>query len=224
MYNPSARSVHNVVAPRYFTNIEFGFAGQLNSVAGAAFAIYGNSVWKPGATSGVAFPGTLYPATVGIADLKAVGTDLMNGLYSRYRVYESTISVMVFPSQGSASGGGACQLVVLPNTQESTLADIQLAQSLPYSKYKLCCIGAGGEQNTLTHTMDTRTICGASAAEMTANPNLSSGSNSVPNQPWWWTVIIASFDSGTSGKSFNVSVRCNYRVEYFDPTAEPDVS
>jgi len=225
MYNPSSRLSHNVVAPRLFTNIEYGFAGQVNSLAGAAFAIYGNSIYKPGATS-APFAGTLYPATVAITALKAVGVDSLNSLYARYRVYQSTITVTVIPASQSSSAAqlsNSCQLVILPNTAESTLADIQLAQSLPYSKYQINCIGGSGKENTLVHTMDTRTICGISDEQMRADPAYTALNTTVPASPWWWTIVIASFDNSTSNKNFNVSVRCNYRVEFFDPVCEPDV-
>jgi len=220
MSNPSLSSSHNIVAPRYFTNIEYGFSGELNTASGYQFTVLGNGLQTPGNTS-QAFTtgglGVLFPATHALNALQPVGFSALSTLYASIRVWESTITVSMVPittvgGNGYSLGG---QLVVFPTSTEEALTDVQLAQSLPYAKHIIINSGGAQKDNTIIKKMDTRTIYGLSDAEMMANPNYTAGIGGNPSFSWWWNVIAANFTNSNIG--FQVIVRVNYRVEFFDP-------
>lgn len=88
MSNPVPSYTHNIVAPRFFTNLEYGYAGLLAGNTGYQFSIKGNSTQTPGNTSQAftASSGTLFPATHALTALQPVGVTALAALYNQYRV------------------------------------------------------------------------------------------------------------------------------------------
>lgn len=211
MYNPVPRNLHNIVAPRFFTNLEYGFTGQLAGAAGYHFTVLGNGLALPGNTANVftGAGGTLFPSTVTLAALNPVGFSQLGGLYKAYRVWSSTITVSGFPESFCGFG------VVFPTSTEASLADPQLAQSLPYSKMKILTSTGNSADNTITSLMDTKTMYGLSQSQMKAAVEYSGTSSSNPSNSWWWNILLSS--TVNAARTFDVVLRVNYVIEYFDP-------
>jgi len=218
MYNPMPRSVHSVVAPRYFTDLEYSFTGNQTSGTGYRFTILGNGLVHPGATS-YAFTsqgGTFWPAGDVITTLAPVGFDAICGtglVYDRYRVHASAITVTVGASL-AAGGDSACALCIFPTVSESSLTagQLQKASCLPYSKMIMTNGYGAMKDNTLHSKMDTRTVFGISkyAVEDTTY-DASSATN--PASQWYWSIITANYANANINCA--ISVKVNYTVEFF---------
>jgi len=227
MSNPVPAYTHNICAPRYFTNLEWGFAGQTTPSTGLQFSVLGNSVQVPGNTSNsFASVGTIFPATHALSVLQPVGLAALAGLYNQIRVWESTITVSVLPGYPYVVSGhlvdyalpGASQVVVFPTSTEEALSDAQLAQSLPYSTIKICNANGSQKDNTIIKRMDTRTMYGISDAQMESDPNYYALYGQTPANSWWWNVVIARFTGGDGSVQIqDIVVRVNYKCEFFDP-------
>lgn len=218
MYNPLPRSVHSVVAPRFFTNLEYSFTGNQTGAAGYRFSILGNALIHPGATS-QAFTsnsGTFWPAGDVITTLAPVGFDSICGaglIYDRYRVHASSITVTVGASL-AAGGDSACALCVYPtcNEQALTSGQLQKASVLPYSKMIMTNGYGAMKDNTLTHKMDTKTIWGLSSTGI--DDNYYDGNSAAnPAGVWYWTIITSNY--ANSVVNVAIQVRVNYSVEFY---------
>jgi len=219
MYNPMSHATHNVVAPRFFTNLEYGFSGNLAGAAGYQFTVLGNGLSLPGNTADVftGAGGTLFPATVALNALQPLGFSAIADLYNSYRVWTSSITVSAFPEFNPAGvpTSGAAQLVIFPTNTEASLADVQKAQSLPYSKTKILTTYASAQDCTITNTMDTKSVFGLSETQMKADSKYYSLTGTNPSNSFWYNALI----SNTTNAVFScrVIVKVNYRVEFFDP-------
>jgi len=218
MYNPCPASVHNVIAPRYFTKLRYGFTGYVVSAASSVqFSIYGNSLDNPGATAHpFSTVGTVKPAMVALANLNAVGTTAMAGLWAKYRIHGSTISITSASSTvGGGQGSGVNQLVLLPTVHEEGVTDAQIVMSLPYSKSILTVEGGDMDKNTITRSMDTKTILGVSNIN---DDTYSSAFGSSPANSWWWSIILNNIGITTfENDQAVVQVIVTYDCEFFDP-------
>lgn len=223
MYNPVPPRLHNIVAPRFFTDLEYGFSG-ISTVAASAFnfLVIGNSLQLPGSGTGADFTasGTLVPATHALNALQPVGYSALSGLYKKYRVWYSTCTVSLIPSNQTGSSF-AKMLVLYPTILDGGVTDVQLAQSLPYAKAICVQQQADPKSSTLISKMDTKTIYGLSQAQEMADPNFQSSTGSSPGNYWYWNAVIQDLGnvnvSAAASNQVTVLVRISYNVEFYDP-------
>lgn len=133
-------------------------------------------------------------------------------------MWSSQLTVALTSNIGNAAN---LQLVVIPTTLEAALADVQLAQSLPYAKQLLIMASGSAKANTLIQKMDTKTIYGLSQTQMQSDANFTGLGTTNPAYSWWWNILTTGF--ANANQIINILVRCNYHVEFFDPVGnEPD--
>lgn len=226
MYNPVPSRLHNVVAPRFFTNLEFGFSGNTTvAAASAVFNVLGNALLNPAdGTQDFTSIGTAVPATVALATLVPAGFPELLGLYRAYRVWSSKFTVSVVPNT-IYSADGTMRFpkltVLLPTTAANAVADPQALQSFPYSKAIICNQNSDTKSCTLNHWMDTKSILGLAQAEMQSNGSLVGTSAANPTTLWYWQVAIQDLGavnlSAAATNQVSVLVRATYHVEFFSP-------
>lgn len=220
IFNPCQLGVHNVVPPRFFTQLEYGFTGACNQAAVSSYrwSILGNSLVTPGNTS-QAFTsiGTLYPATHNLSVLQPVGITAMKNLWQSYRVVQSHVTFTVCPQNGA---NGVCQAILFPTTTEEAVNDPQLTMSLPYSKAIVTIQGGAVKENTIIKSMDVQTMFGISRQQLMADPGYSSLVGVQPANLFWWTFDVNNITGSagdTSATQVPIQVRITYDVEFYDP-------
>lgn len=225
MVNKMPRRLHTVIAPHYFTTLEYGFTGSATLAAGAQgyFNVWANGLFTPGnnlggATAGggqatvnfvlftgAGFGGTLYPATLALNALNPVGETQLSVLYGKYRVHSSKISVTCTPVSGSPD----CLLSVLPidgNSLEAGLPgnDIQRAQSQPFAKAIQVSPNNNLKQNTVQNKCQSHTILGLTKAQYKDDP-LTAGLTSATN-PSGFPTSIGGNNASPDGVFWQVNV------------------
>jgi len=247
MVNRMPKQMHTVVAPKFLTELEYGFTGTAQMGAGIAgyFNIWANGISFPGENGGVApgdfnpftqtagvnlgVGGIVYPAVVALTALQPVGETMLASLYDKYRVWKSKMAVTV-------TGTGGNSIVTLVPIVGASLqvgipgVDIQRAQSLPYSKAITVSANNNIKQNRIASSCVPHVILGETRQQYLDDPNtagimatsgglppISDSSNQV-----FWQVNIAPFAS-TQVTLVDVEVRVTYVVELFDPLGPTDV-
>jgi len=250
MVNRMPKSLHTVVAPRYLTELEYGFTGTATMGAGVQgyFDVWANGLWFPGITTyaggaGLNFTttagadlgvgGVVYPATVALTALQPVGETMLASLYDKYRVHGSSMSVVVTPEASSAN----LMVTLVPLSGNEVIAgipanDIQRAQSLPRSKAITVSPNNNIKLNRVHAKCAPHNILGMTKQQYNDNPNTSglvaisnpggpSGPADAESNVVFWQVNLSPFASGFS-TSANIEVRITYLVEFFDPLGPTD--
>lgn len=225
MVNKASARLHNLVAPKFLTKLEYGFTGAHTLAAGTVgyFDVKLNSLHFPGNANdpftGAQFGGTLYPATLALNALNPDGYSQLGVLYSTVKVLASKFTITCTPT-----GSVDCGMCVYPVESPAALvADYQQAQSLPYSKAIVCTGNNNIRQNTIQSYMDGATLAGLSKRQyIDDNYNFQATIGADPHSIQDWVVIITPFAAG-SALSNNIQVRVTYWVEFFDPLPPTDV-
>jgi len=248
MINKMPKSLHTVVAPRYLTELEYGFTGTATGTEGdqGYFNIWANGIALPGTetstgtsnfnpfttTSGAdaGVGGVIYPANVALTALQCVGETMLASLYDKFRVWKSSIEVIATP----ISGGTNAQIVLLPITGTELFTSIpgndgQRAQSLPRSKFITVSPNNNIRQNRIASTCVPHVVLGLTRQQYLDDPGTAgvmSTSNPPSNLPdassqVYWQINMMPFSS-TGTVTCNVEVRVRYHVELFDPLGPTD--
>jgi len=241
MVNRMPKSLHTVVAPRYLTELEYGFTGSQLSTAGLQgyFNIWANGLWFPGeplpGPGGNAFTvaigadegvgGVVYPATVALTALQPVGETMLASLYDKYRVHGSSIAVTCTPTSGSANAiisivpiSGSELLVAIPGN------DIQRAQSMPRSKFITVSPNNNIKQNRISARCASHIILGMTKQQYNDSPStagITSTENPAGDYAVFWQMNLAPFSAGAL-TSCDFEIRVTYLVEFFDPLGPTD--
>jgi len=248
MVNRTPSKMHEVVAPKFRTHLEYGFTGyQATTAAGLGagptnFSVLMNGLTFPGSvvnstfTDAAHFQGTLFPATLALTALNPLGHAQLSVLYQSYRVLSSKFQITYTPySFQAATASGLVDIVVAP-MNDAIPVDMQKALSLPWSKYKQVSFTNNLKNNTLTLYHKCHEILGRTKnqyytdvgtfAAVSVNPT---GADLLQ-----WNVLCLPSGSvsqtGGTGASIaptyyggNIDVKVTYEVEYFDPLLPTDV-
>jgi len=247
MVNRMPKSLHTVVAPRYLTELEYGFTGTATMGAGVQgfFDVWANGLQFPGncyggpaganpftvtAGADLGVGGVVYPATVALTALQPVGETMLGQLYDKYRVHGSSISVVVTPEASSAN----LMVTLVPLSGNEVLVaipgnDIQRAQSLPRSKAITVSPNNNIRQNRISAKCAPHNILGMTKQQYNDHPYTGgivavsnpAGGEDTDGPQVFWQVNICPFATGFS-TSANIEVRVTYLVEFFDPLGPTD--
>lgn len=206
-----------------------------HTVGGASqvLSFYGNQITSPGVGPQFNFTGsfaTNYPSgcfqligsqtptggtTIG-------GTFVPNGVYSRYRVLSSSISVHFVPADASGVVGDAgFEVYILPNTLPASakaipgmLTNEQLREQ-PYVKYLFAPASITGKALALRHHMTTAKMFGLRYKSLLEAQEYAGTSLSGVTNTWVWDVYINSPTSlGTNDYVLYTDIE--YDIEFFD--------
>lgn len=191
MVNRTPASMHNVVAPHFYTRLETGVCAT-TVVAGAP----GTNIFSVQSTPYLPFntgipissmtSTSLVPATLAVNALFPVGYHLLcnsSAPYGHYKCYASKFHITVSP-QALAD---VLWLCVFPSSGQSNITDFQLAQSQPYAKVICCQANNDQKQNTISMYMDHATINGITKAQLKADKL--AAYNQDQNYTQYWNVI-----------------------------------
>jgi hypothetical protein len=218
MRNPCSLASHNIVPPRYITNLAYGFSGTLTTANSYEFGIVGNSprypsysiYTSPTANFIGAGTGAIYPNATALPSLNATGFGLLDNLYQSYRVRASSIRVICIPTNA-----GPIKVTVVPVNTYLSSTDGQAAQSQPYSKSRLCTGYEGTKDATIHAKMDTASLFGITEAQFQGDEAFSALTSTVPTKLWNWITYVDSVSNATTAVACEVEVI--YEVEFWNP-------
>lgn len=136
--------------------------------------------------------------------------DQMAQLYSRYRVYGSSIQLAIVNQQVAS----ALQMTVIPASDIITFTGSTYPPEYPYAK-KARLIGVGGIfTSEVVHRMTTSEILGLRSREI-LDQDYSALMNANPSSEWYWQVVLQNLSSAQDVDcSLQVTIR--YDVEFYD--------
>jgi len=199
---------HEVIAPRYRTNLMFEFCGNTNSNISTApieFEVAGNGVYLPGSVSPyLGFEGTTGPHAalgdslgLGLEFTNAAGYANLTKLYNAYRVYGSRIVMVVRPSDAGEVPSTNARLIVVPFTAFSAAvfrSTPEQALTQPFGKSTLVSVANTNRYNMITHTMATHTIYGTSLQSVRDEDEFAAIAGLSPPNNWGWSIWYQQLD------------------------------
>ncbi len=135
--------------------------------------------------------------------------DQLAALYSRYRVYGSSIHVAAVNEQVAT----ALQVTVIPSSEITTFTSSVYALEYPYAKgAKL--LGVGGIMTTnVSHKMTTTELLGLRGREV-EDQDFSALVGAQPSSEWYWQIVFQDLSAENIASSLQVVLR--YDVEFYD--------
>lgn len=221
---------HELIAPRFRTNMLFEFAGNNNTSTAAApiqFEIAGNSVYLPGSvtpyrsfeTSGSAPDCTGTTLGLGLGATNAAGFANLIKLYNSYRVYGSRIVLCVRPSTGNilVAAAESARLIVVPFVADSASvfrSTPEKALIQPFGKEIQVSAVNTDRYNTISHTMATHTIYGTSMQSVRDEDSFAALANVYPVNGFGWCVWYEPIDGNQP--IMVITAKVFYDVEFFN--------
>ncbi len=145
--------------------------------------------------------------------------DDWSAVYSRYRVWGSTITWNV---ANSASGAlDLTSLVVGPRhtaTALTTRTQQEYFQAQPYTRYQKTIVYQNGQATQSgTMSMSTPKFLGLSRSEFEGNDDITTLVSANPAHQWYWHLCLTA-DDQSSATAHYVNFTVTYDVEFWDRT------
>lgn len=135
--------------------------------------------------------------------------DQLAALYSRYRVYKSTIQVSAVNEQIAT----ALQVTVIPASDITTFTSALYPLEFPYAKGARL-LGVGGIMTTvIRHSMSTQLLLGLRPREV-LDQDYSALVGANPSSEWYWQIVAQDLSAENVQTSLQVIIR--YDVEFYD--------
>jgi len=151
---------------------------------------------------------SVYAPYVGLGSTACQGLDELAQFYSLYRVYASSIRVIVI----AANGGEVINTVVFPSVTQSFNIDPDEDQEQPYAKFNITGAASGSSKIKLKNFMTTKRMWGRPT--LGADDRFYSATNGNPTNRWYWLLGMWNPLSGSSTCKPVVQVRLTYYVEF----------
>ncbi len=183
---------------KYVTNVTM----TPNGLTAADYVFSGNGCFDPDITSTGSQPANF---------------DDWSGVYSRYRVWGSTLRWNV----GNTASGTVdlTSFVVGPrhlSTALTTRTQQEYFQAQPYTRYFKSIIYANGRSDQQgSCTMSTAKFLGLSRSEFEGNDDVASLVSANPAHQWYWHCVVSSDDQSSSTIHY-VNFVVEYDVEFWD--------
>jgi hypothetical protein len=206
-----------------------------HTVGGATtvFSYYGNQITAPGVGPQVNFTGsfaTNYPTgafqLIG-SQTPTGGTTIgavfvPNGVYSRYRVLSSSITIHFTPADTlGVVGDTGYEIYVLPNTLPASakaipgmLTNEQLREQ-PYVKYLFTPASITAKVPVIRHHMTTAKMFGLRYKSLLEAQEYTGASLSGVTNSWVWDVYVSTIATAGTNDYF-IAVDIEYDIEFFD--------
>jgi hypothetical protein len=167
-----------------------------------SYLFVGNSVFDPD------FSGT---------GSQPLGFDQLAGLYSRYRVLGSTITVdMMTPSAGTNQSASINAVVCATNQSTGfTQVDPAAAQPVAVRRVFWGVNPAGPKGGRFVLTAMTSDMHGIPASGVLVDDELSATTAANPAQLWYWQIVTEAVDRATT-TSVTCEVTIDYLVDFYE--------
>jgi len=135
--------------------------------------------------------------------------DQLAALYSRYRVYSSSIKVSIVNEQVAT----ALQVTVIPASDITAFTSSTYPLEYPYAKgARLLGVGAIFT-STVKHEMSTQEILGLRAREV-LDQDYAALVGAQPSSEWYWQIVAQDLSAQNVATSLQVVLK--YDVEFYD--------
>jgi len=230
-------------APKFRTSQTLNFSGfysSVNNSQGYLFAIFGNGLYQPLASTSAIINGNAsykMTATTGSTSLDSVfpaGYALLATIYREYKVMGSRIEVKITPVSGNdplllsvwpITGSNATALGI-SGTVGSISPSAASGGAMPYAKTKQCTAYNNVAQNTIVHKMVTALINGLTTKQVYdtttayvsvgADPAVTAGSQDT-ELAWFWCVQLQQMANSNFSAAVAVECKVVYDVEFNTP-------
>lgn len=199
--SPSTMIARNpsIVADRYYVKLKYTAVhpGIFTGAAFTNFQIRGNSLYDPNLTG---------------AGTQPRGFDILNQLYSKYRVLGSSIDFQLV--QNSTSAATANTLVgIVPQPTTTSPSDVTDIANQPRARWRLTGPNHGSGPIRVRHYMSTRKIFGLSKREV-ADEDYAADVGANPSNLWIWNISSGTLDGTSTVNAESVITVTYYAVFY----------
>lgn len=138
------------------------------------------------------------------------------GIYRRYRVMASTISVSLLGNI-TTNPQGLVRLAVSPNLLSAGYTDFDAQAAQPYCWHRLINtpFGVGTPSNRIVKSMETSLLNGVPGRAVLEEENYSALYSADPADTWYWVIGSQSADQATT-TALLLDVQVQYVVDFYD--------
>jgi len=184
----------SIMPDRLKTKLVWGDTWQNSNTGNTAhYFISGNSVYDP---------------YVGIGETACQGLDELAAFYSLYRVYASSIRIIVI----CANASEVINSVVFPTVTQSFNVNPDEDQEQPYARFNITGAASGSSKIKLKNFMTTKRMWGRPT--LGADDRFYSATNGNPTNRWYWALGFWNPLSGATTCQPVIQIRCTYYVEF----------
>lgn len=173
---------------------------------GTTYITSGNNIFDPGLSLSATNP---------------YGWDWITGVYFRYRVLQSAVTIQAIWDQGTAAtttSANQFRFYLWPSRTTSTLtSDEASAAQQPYVKTTGGFPAGNNTPMTLRNFMTTAKICGERKGSVIFDDTFAGSSTAAPSRQWYWHSLVTAGNAGSAlTSSVTALVTIVYWVEWSD--------